>query len=146
MMKVSMKGFREVEYAFAEFPSLTQDAIRNGFQDFGQVLTQDLQQKINRQGKRGRLYRVRGQKRRYRASAANQFPATRTGNLKKSVRYEVKGSSYMEFGVTDNAPYAEYLQLGTSRMAARKLVREISEQNANLGRDILTKHIQKAVK
>ena len=55
------------------------------------------------------------------ASAPGDWHANDTGNLRIQSRYVVNGLKG-EFG--SNVDYAEYLQLGTSRMKARKLYRE----------------------
>lgn len=84
----------------------------------------DVQGEFNRQvlakDKTGRIYirRIKGgARRRHQASAPGQSPANRTGNYRKSFDFEVRGEHELVVGAT--APYAGFLELGTSRMAAR---------------------------
>lgn len=65
------------------------------------------------------------------ASAAGEFPATRSGKLAASVDYVVKGDT-LEVGT--NTPYSGYLKTGTRNMAKRKMSAEALKnglRNAN---------------
>lgn len=96
--------------------------IRQGFFKLGSRLTQELRQELLKKNKRGRVYIRKdraGRRRRHRASAAGQTPANRTGNYRKNVGYQIRGSQQLEFGVRNGAEYAKFLEDGTSRMAAR---------------------------
>lgn len=74
-------------------------------------------------GKRnGRIYRVPYSSVKYRASASGEPPAVRTGTLRNSWGIIAMGSSAIgkyTAGIETNVPYAERLENGTSRMAAR---------------------------
>ncbi len=56
----------------------------------------------------------------YRASAPGEAPAIRTGNLLRSITEQFPDA--LTGVLTIAAPYAEYLEKGTSRMAARPFV------------------------
>ena len=84
----------------------------------------DVQSEFNKQvlakDKTGRIYTRRikgGARRRHQASAPGQSPANRTGAYRKSFDFEVRGEHELAVGAT--APYAGFLELGTSRMQAR---------------------------
>ena len=63
--------------------------------------------------KTGRIYNIKGIE--HQASAPGEAPALRSGNLFRSIDYEVRGSSEMEFGdksQSDKAPYGLFLEEG----------------------------------
>lgn len=71
--------------------------------------------------KSGRVYfRPKPASGKYRASAPGQPPAIRTGNLFRSIRESFPRP--LTGQIVIGAPYAEYLERGTSRMAARPFV------------------------
>ena len=84
---------------------------------------------ILRGGRSGRTYRVPGTKATYTASAPGEPPAVRTGALRMSFGMTATGNngSYTAEIHTD-VPYANYLEEGTSRMAARPFKEKIIEK------------------
>jgi len=74
--------------------------------------------------KSGRLYRRRGG-RTHQASAPGEAPAVDTGFLINSIRTVVKSDTRAE--ITVAAEYAEGLEFGTDRVAARPFVRPAIE-------------------
>ncbi len=85
----------------------------------------DIQGEFNRQvldkgSKTGRIYIRRdkaGRRRKHQASAPGQTPANRTGRYRKDFGFVVRG--WHELTVGNAAPYAGYLEEGTSRMRKR---------------------------
>lgn len=73
----------------------------------------------------GRLYRVAGTSRKYRASAPNEAPAVRTGRLRNSIKYVVfhTGGLNVRGIVGTTLVYAPPLEFGTSKMRARPFLR-----------------------
>lgn len=68
----------------------------------------------------GRLYRVPGTKRTYKASAPEEPPASRLGHLRTSYQYKVLGTgSNTKAFVGTNTIYAHYLEYGTAKMGPR---------------------------
>lgn len=68
----------------------------------------------------GRSYRIPGTKKRYTASKPGQAPASRTGTLRSSYRFQISrrgGDPVGEVGSPEE--YALYLEKGTDRMAPR---------------------------
>ena len=79
----------------------------------------------------GRTYRVPYTQANYRASAPGEAPAARTGTLKNSWGIIAMGSAALgrySSGIQTNVPYAELLENGTSRMAARPFRERIIRQ------------------
>lgn len=101
--------------------------------------------------KSGRVYLVnRGiggrrlsKPRRHVASAPNEFPAVITGNLRKSVAFKVEGSNRLQISMGGSeAPYAKFLEFGTSKMKARQpLRRGVISSKRNIKR-----HLENAIK
>lgn len=81
--------------------------------------------KLHTQGTRsGRVYKVPGFKRKYRASAPGEPPAVATSNLLNNLKVEFDTSkTAAKVGVltTENVPYALFLEYGTRKMAPRPL-------------------------
>lgn len=100
--------------------------IREALYDLGGITKRDLRQSLTRNGKTGRVYLFRGEA--YRASAAGQAPSLRSGALRDSVDYIVRGSQEMEFG--DQVQYGKFLEDGTRNMKARPHVNPVAQRNA----------------
>jgi len=133
-MSVSFKediGNRRVYVHIDNLPSRTKRSIRQGFFELGKDLKQTANKEILRKPKGGRTYIVRGpsgRRRRHVASAPGETHANLTGKLRRSLGWQVHGAHSMEFGYgvggagagLKPAPeYAEYVEFGTRKMAAR---------------------------
>jgi len=84
--------------------------------------------------KTGRIYikRLNGRLVRHRASAPGEAPANFTGNLKKSVGYDVSGSDKLIFGAggkKSKVHYAKFLEQGTRKMQPRPFLKKAIEDN-----------------
>lgn len=111
-------------------PKATRRGIRRGFYFFGKDLATDAKGYILKGPKTGKLYKVRGRKKRHRASGPGESPANLTGALRKSVDYQVQGSDEMEFGA--GTDYAAFTELGTKNMEERPyLIRAIKNNERN---------------
>lgn len=82
--------------------------IRLGFWETGKNLVKTASNEIKRK-KTGRVYKYKG--RRIRAGKAGDYHANRSGANRRSLDFEVKGSSELEFGA--NMPYSSILETGT---------------------------------
>jgi len=105
---------------------LTKQGIRQGFFSLGRDLKAMANEDILRRPKKGRTYVVRGpsgRKRRHVASAPGESHANLSGKARRSIGWKVYGAERLEFGYgagPDTPPdYVDYLEHGTSRMAAR---------------------------
>lgn len=121
----------------------TKAGIRQAFYQAGKSLKSTSSNLILDKNKSGILYTVRlgNSKRKHQASAPGEAPANLTGNLRKSIGFDVRGSEQLEFGSRDGAPaagvsgkqhvakYSVFLELGTSRMAARPFLNPSIESN-----------------
>lgn len=77
----------------------------------------------------GRVYTVPGTKRRYRASAPGEPPASRTGVTRAGYRYQVVRRKFELTGEVGSPEWhALWLEKGTKRMAARPHVKPAFEK------------------
>lgn len=137
------RQFKKQEKAFKR-------GLRQGAAISGKELIKTLRKDM-KLPKSGRLYKtaigMTGKPlksvRTYRASSPNEVPAVVSGDFRKSLGFEVQGSSRLVFGSgkDDIAQYAKYLETGTSRMKARKPLQRTAQKmdnqvNKNLNRNI----------
>lgn len=128
MMKITIKGDRAF-VSLNKMKNATDQGIRRAFYFSGKELTKQANRLILDPPKTGRVYRI-GNKR-HQASAPGQAPANLSGVLRRSVDFNVKGSTELEFGA--KADYAKYLEQGTQKMAARPyLLPAIYKQQRNM--------------
>ncbi len=101
-----------------------QKSIESALYVTGKIVGNRVAQLITQGPKTGRVYRIRG--RDHQASAPKEPPANVTGRLVKSFNYNVHGPYEMELG--ESAPYAGFLEDGTSRIKPRPhVIRAINE-------------------
>lgn len=112
-----------------ELPVEITKAIRQGAYISGKELVADLKKDMTlpKSGKTYKVYKGIGGKqlkkpRVHQASSSNETPSVITGEFRKSIDFAVRGNRTLEFGSgKDYAQnYAELLELGTSKMEARK--------------------------
>ncbi len=103
----------------------TERAVRHAWFGLARDMADRASAEILRKPKSGRLYIRRdkaGRRRRHRASAPGETHANRTGELRKSIGWNVHGSIELTFGygITGNSPvYDEFVEFGTSKMEPR---------------------------
>lgn len=124
----------------------TNQAIRRGLYFVGKDLTKTAKQSIIKGPKTGRVYKISGRRRKHRASAPGEPPATLTGKLQKSVNFIVRGFRQMEFGAGNRGlKYAKFLELGTKKMRKRTfLIRTINKRQKET-RNYLENEIKKGL-
>jgi hypothetical protein len=121
---------------------LSKKGIRQAYYDIGKDLRQTTQELILDNDKSGKVYvrRLSGRLVRHQASAPGQAPANLTGNLRRSIGFDVRGGEQLEFGSRAGLPqgatapqaiaeYSKGLEVGTSKVAARPYLKPSIEQN-----------------
>jgi len=119
---------------------LTREAVRAASFTNGHGLIKATSQQILAKPKGGKVYVRRdaaGRRRRHRASAPGETHANMSGRLRRSLSFKIHGISSIEFGYgvsSGDAPdYAQFVEDGTSRMAARpSLFNGIKSQRRNI--------------
>lgn len=120
----------------------TRRGIRQGFYFLGRDLMKTTKDGIKNGPKTGKIYLIKrgGRKYRHQASAPGEYPANMTGNLRRGVRFEVRGDRQLVFGA--EADYAPYLERGTRNMADRPfLYKSIKANERNA-----TNHFEREIK
>lgn len=110
---------------------LTKRGIRQARFKVGHGLIAAASQEILKGPKTGRIYIRRdriGRRRRHQASAPGETHANLSGDLRKSLSFQIRGSDSMEFGYgvsgpKEAPPYAEWVEFGSTRMKARPSLR-----------------------
>jgi len=120
--------------------------IRQGFYSFGHELRNGVRRRIKSGPKTGKLYRVKGRRRRVRASAPGEDPANRSGKLRRSVGFQVYGSDRLEFGYRNSVDYGIFLELGTQNMEARPALKKQVDESQATARQHFDRELQKALK
>ena len=108
-------------------PERAKIGVRNAFYKIGKVLVKTSDSGIKKPPKTGRIYRYG--RRRHQASAPGEYPANRSGVLRRSLGFKVTSFRFMEFGA--KAPYAGYLENGTSRMESRTFLEKSVKGNSD---------------
>jgi len=101
------------------------DQLAQALTESALVVQAEARQSILKGPKTGRVYVRRGRIR-HRASAPGQPPASDTGTLARSIVIDVDKDK-MTASVGSNVKYAPFLELGTSRMAARPFLKRALE-------------------
>ena len=101
------------------------DQLAQSLTESALVVQAEARQSILKGPKTGRVYVRRGRIR-HRASAPGQPPASDTGTLARSIVIDVDKDK-MTASVGSNVKYAPFLELGTSRMAARPFLKRALE-------------------
>lgn len=83
---------------------LSTRSIRQAFYRIGKDLKATAAELILEKPKHGRFYwvMIRGRRRLHQASAPGEAPANMTGNLRRSLDFEVVGADRLEFGYREN--------------------------------------------
>ena len=122
--------------------------IRQAFYKIGKDLKATTNKLILEKPKGGKVYRVRRGSRiiRHKASAPGEAPANLTGNLRKSLDFNVVGADRLTFGYRQAFPanprtkaaisggvfYGKWLELGTRKMSERPgLLKSITSNQRN---------------
>lgn len=98
----------------------TRFGVEKALWQSGKDIKKEFNKQVLAKDKTGRIYFRRtkgGAKRKHQASAPGQTPANRTGTYRKAFDFVVQGHHQLTIG--DSAPYAGFLETGTSRMKAR---------------------------
>ncbi len=116
---------KKIFFGIEHIKDTTETGIRRGLYRIGKRNIKDVKEGIKRPPKTGRFYKYKD--RRKRASAPGEFPANRSGALRRSVDFKVEGTKRMIIGAGTH--YAPFLEDGTSKMAARPYLIRVIRQN-----------------
>jgi len=151
-MTVKFTASRQNDKVFGRIENigkLTKRGLRQGMFKAGHTLISSANEEILRGVKSGKTYirkDRRGRWRRHIASAPGETHANMSGMLRRSLSFQLRGSSEIEFGYGvssgKTAPdYAEFVEFGTSKMKARPSLKNALE--AEQGN--LTQHFENGI-
>lgn len=124
-----------------DIPKLTKQGLRRGMFKVGHSLIRVASREILKGSKTGIVYiRVdrAGRRRRHISSAPGETHANRSGTLRKSLSFQLRGSSEIAFGYGvssgKEAPkYASFVEFGTTKMKARpSLLNALNAERGNM--------------
>ena len=121
--------------------SIDTDARHTLF-EIGKLFDKELRDGIKNPPKSGKYYSKNG--RRVRASKAGEYPANRTGRLRKSSNFRVVTDRKMIVGLT--ASYAKFLEEGTVRMEPRPMLELTAERIEKRAFEIARKRMGEKIK
>lgn len=124
-----------------EMPLNYHNMARQSLYSIGKEMEKVVKDGIKNPPKTGRTYRYRG--RRYRASAPGQYPANRSGNLRRSVEFNVEGKKFVKVGT--DVEYGRFLEDGTRRMARRPFLELSRKKIGNRIPTICAQRIEKYI-
>lgn len=111
---ITVKASPEAHKVIAEVKDIKRKhkkALRSAMHDIGRKSQKDVRKNIALGRKSGRLYKVGG--RVHRSSAPGEAPAFLSGDLSRSVKYDVTGHKKTTFGYMEE--YGFYLEKGTEK-------------------------------
>lgn len=137
-------GNKKVFFNLSRSAAGTKRGIKQGFWFIARELRTGVRKRIKEKPKTGRHYRIKGRRRRHRASAPGEDPANLTGKLRNSVGFQIRDTD-MEFGYRDSVNYGKFLESGTSKMKPRPALTNQVNASAKNARGHFEREIKKAL-
>lgn len=148
-------GNKKAFNAIAKMPKGVKTGMRRGAFISGKELVADVVKNMTHGTKTGRIYKIssgRGGRllkkpRLHQASAAGEYPAVISGDLRSTVGFKVRGYTRMDFGAgSSSIKYAKFLENGTSKMKPRKYLKQTINKLGNRIKTNIVREINKIVK
>jgi HK97 gp10 family phage protein len=125
-------------------PEKARKGSMKGLWAAGKFLQKETQKLIkDKSSKTGRTYKFKGKT--HQASAAGEYPANRSGKLRKSVGFDVLDSEDMEFGYRDSVNYGKWLEDGTKKIKKRPALNRTVQDNKIKVLNIIGLEIEKEI-
>lgn len=122
---IRLEGSKEVQAALRRMSQDVRDEVGKAVVGTAIELRTDVIDSLNQPGS-GRVYQKYNPRRSHQASAPGQAPATDTGRLINSIKFDRVGDLTATVG--SRLVYATWLEYGASRMAARPFFRPAVER------------------
>jgi len=142
MIKVDPKNKRVFLGIEGTKDRIFETGIRRGLYRVGKKNLKDIRNGIKNPPKTGRFYNFKG--RRKRASAPGEFPANRTGRLRRSTDFSVQGSKRMIIGA--KAFYGPFLEEGTQIMEPRPFLIRVIRDNEKVNWNQMQESLKEEIK
>jgi HK97 gp10 family phage protein len=137
----SIEGLDKIDQASDRIRRAVDDEVAKGLYAGAQQIATDYRKSVLAGGKSGRLYRRRSIV--HRASAPGEAPASDTGRLVNAIHVELESGLSAIMRVATK--YAELLEFGTSKMAARPAALPAAEKNRAWIINRLAQAVQNAI-
>jgi len=136
----------EGKRAFDKLQHSTSDILNSGRKSLGLVgrYLYTLQREKMSEKKTGRFYKYKG--RIIRASSQGEYPAVRSGHLKKSLGYQVYGNETLLIGSRSDEKYPTFVELKKSNFGGRSYLKKSVDENKTELSDIINKNIYAELK
>ena len=119
---------KKAEFHIVNTIRLTDKGIRQGFYNVGKLLKSSANKDILAKDKTGKVYRIQRGKvvRNHRSSAPGQTFANLSGAARRTLGFDVRGASELEFGFRQNAEtfYTKILETSLNRPAIGNAVKK----------------------
>ena len=149
-LKIDNKN-RQVFARLSDSVRSTNRGIRQAFYFIGKDHRDTASTNILKKPRTGKVYKRRisgGAMRRHTASVAGESFANLTGKARRSLGWDVRGASQLEFGFRErgDAPYTEGLEEGTENVKARPTLQISVTANQRNTMQHFEKELKKALK
>lgn len=141
---LTVKGHKQMQIDISGIVNATKRGIRRGLYRAGKSLKATANKNILEKPKSGRTYFIKrgrsGRRFRHVASSPGESFANRSGAARRTLGYDVRGSSQLEFGFRGNAEteYTKILEESLNRPTLTIAVRQ-NERN-------IIKHLENAIR
>jgi len=121
---------------------LIKSGCRKALSEIGNIIKKKISEGIKSPPKTGKYYKYKSRKKRASINLElAEYPANRSGKLRRSINYKVNNKAQVIIGLS--AEYAKYLEEGTGYVKKRKLsedtVKEVVEKKADMIKDKISK-------
>ena len=141
MADLRVDGLPETKRALQAVASYTEAEVKEAVRVTALGIMADAVRRIQRGPATGRLYQRYKPRRQHRASAPGEAPQSDTGRLAGSVQVDNRGEVA---DVGTNLDYGEYLEHGTTKMAARPWLFPAAKRWQRKFQQLLERAIQRA--
>jgi HK97 gp10 family phage protein len=136
--KNNRKVFAHIEFSAPR----ARIGMRVGLFQVGKFVVKVARDGIKTGPKTGRVYKFKSRNKR--ASSPGEYPANRTGKLRRSVDFTVEGFKKMRFGA--GKEYGKFLETGTRNMEPRPTLKKTVDKTASATKNILQKSLNEEIK
>ena len=142
MIKISTRAIKALA-SITDITGTIERGVKNAAYEIGRETEKESKRLIQSGTRSGRIYKIRGAT--HQASAPGESPAEFSGELSKSIKYNVKGTD--EIKLTATTPYAAKLELGPKDEPekARPYLSRAFENRTQQNLRTLEYHVVKAI-
>ena len=141
-IRIEVEGLDRLRKEFSNLDQQFDVAVSDAIEDTALAIRNRIISGIQKGPKTGRVYEKYNPRRTHRASAPGQPPATDTGRLVGSIYYDIDP---MTATVGSRLVYAQYLEFGTRKMAARPIWIPVANSEGDKLRDRIMANLRRVL-